>query len=168
MSIATIRTLLAEDLQKTALLVELLGEEKQQLEQRELEALSSILHRKAQLLATIEASSTACQQFLAEAGFAGDRQGLLDCCQEVDRIEAQGSDASAQSRASAVALFEQLQQNLQHCRDLNLVNAAIVHRSKLNTGKLLDILRGKTDSNTLYNPVGDTSNHGESRPLGSA
>ena len=53
--------------------------------------------------------------------------------------------------------------------DMNLVNAAIVHRSKLNTGKLLNILKGRQGVTGLYTPMGAPgATDDDSRTLGNA
>ena len=149
-----IEELLKKDLQNTSLLAKLLTEEKGLLEKRNVELLSHTLRKKAELLAAIEKNDALCQKLLGNMGFSADRQGLLAWCKTQDpKIE---------------ALFLELQQNLHSCREMNLVNAAIVHRSKLNTGKLLDILKGKTTGSGLYNPIGSTRMSSESRTLGNA
>jgi flagellar biosynthesis/type III secretory pathway chaperone len=151
--------LLKTDLQNARLLATLLDSERTELESRRYESLSALMRRKAELLAALEKNNERVRQLLSDTGFSHDSQGILAYCETLDRTA--GTDTASQ--------FRELQTRLTHCREMNLINASIVHRTKLHTGTLLDILRGKKAGQSLYTAEGSSSaNPAIPRTLGSA
>lgn len=147
-----IPALIESDLANTQALCQLLQEERQQLEARNLEALQHLLLQKTRLLAAIESNGNSCKSLLQQAGFPGTRQGMSEYCRQLD----------------LTVPFTALQDSLRKCKELTLINGAIVHRSKINTMKIIDILRGIPTGSGLYTHAGESAHATEFRSLGNA
>ncbi len=165
MSPGLIPKLLDTDLENARNLNELLREERSCLETRDVKALDDILARKAALLADMERNDRARREQLEEAGFAANREGLQDYCQQIARQqEALGREDSNRLSETCEILF----QELSICQELTEINGTIVSRSRNNNSRVLDILRGRSDEADTYSESGDQGGQRDSRPLGSA
>lgn len=152
MSASSMRQLLEKDLLNATNLESLLQSEREQLQKRDIGALSNTLIEKAQLLADIEANDDARRKILASFDKSVDNSGLRDYCRQ------EGMDA----------LYKDLLRSLQLCSDLTNINGAIVHRSKLNNRQMLDIMQGKSSQPGVYTNHGDTSTASDSRAIAKA
>jgi flagellar biosynthesis/type III secretory pathway chaperone len=152
MSTKTLAQMLQKDLINATNLENLLRLEREQLEQRNIAALSALLLQKAEILADIELNDDHRRKLLASAGLPADNRHLHDYCKDI------GLDA----------LYEQLQQQFRKCAELTDINGAIVHRSRLNNRQILDILQGKNAQSSVYTSHGDTNKTSESRALAKA
>lgn len=146
------RQLLEKDLINTTNLENLLQKEREQLQQRDIGALSNTLMEKAQLLADIEANDDARRKILASFDKSVDNGGLREYCKE----EGMGD------------LYQELLRSLQQCSDLTNINGAIVHRSKLSNRHMLDIMQGKSSQPSVYTNHGDASTTSDSRAIAKA
>ncbi len=149
----TLHDLLEKDLQNTVDLENLLRAERAQLESRDIGALSRILIEKAEVLAAIEQNDEARRKLLVQQGYPADNQGMRRFCSESPR---------------GVSLYDQLREQIAQCAALTNINGAIVHRSRLNTRHVLDILRGKGTQSSLYTSAGGTNKTSETRALAKA
>mgnify|MGYP001581475856 CR=1 FL=1 len=149
----TLHDLLEKDLQNTVDLENLLRAERAQLESRDIGALSRILIEKAEVLAAIEQNDEARRKLLVQQGYPADNQGMRRFCSESPR---------------GVSLYDQLREQIAQCAALTNINGAIVHRSRLNTRHVLDILRGKGTQSSLYTSAGGTNKTSETRALARA
>ena len=149
----TLHNLLEKDLQNTVDLGSLLRAERTQLEARDIGALSRTLIEKAELLAAIEQNDEARRKLLVLHGYPLDNKGMRRFCAESTR---------------GVTLYDQLREQIAQCAALTNINGAIVHRSRLNTRHVLDILRGKGTQSSLYTSVGGTHKTSETRALAKA
>lgn len=149
----TVHLLLEKDLQNTMNLENLLRAEREQLECRDIGALSKTLIVKAEILAAIEHNDEARRKILASSGYPADNQGLKQYCTDSE----QGVDA-----------LEALHLQLRKCAELTDLNGAIVHRSRINTRQVLDIMQGKTKQSGLYTSQGGTKKTTESRAIAKA
>lgn len=165
LSPAALQKLLIDDLEKARKLEELLTEERLQLEKRDAGALDRLLPDKARLLAALEQSDSVRKALLEQSGFTTDGKGLRECCEYLDR---QQSDLGREQQAGTLdELGAQLQQQLQYCHELSEINGSIVHRSRSNTQRLLDILRGKTSADAgTYTSSGFSDRQHDRRNLG--
>jgi len=152
MSKDSMQQLLEKDLINSSKLENLLRCEREQLEQRNIDALNETLIEKAQLLAGIEANDHARQKILASFGQSTDNGALKEYC----------------AQNGLEALYKDLLKSLQQCSDLTNVNGAIVHRSKLNNRRLLDIMQGKSAQPGLYTSHGDSSTSSNSQAIAKA
>ena len=144
--------LLEKDLINTTNLETLLQKEREQLQKRDIGALSNTLIEKAQLLADIEVNDDARRKILASFDKSVDNGGLRAYCKE----EGLGD------------LYQELLRSLQQCSDLTNINGAIVHRSKLSNRQMLDIMQGKSSQPSVYNNHGDASTTSDSRAIAKA
>lgn len=149
----TLHDLLEKDLQNTVDLENLLRAERAQLEARDIGALSRTLIEKAEVLAAIEQNDEARRKLLVQQGYPADNKGMRRFCFESEH---------------GVALYDQLREQIAQCAALTNINGAIVHRSRLNTRHVLDILRGKGTQSSLYTSVGGTNNTSGTRALAKA
>ena len=152
MSINSMQQLLEKDLINSSKLENLLRCEREQLEQRNIGALSETLIEKAYLLADIEANDHARQKILASFGEATDNGALRDYCSE----------------NGLTTLYKDLLKSIQQCSDLTNINGVIVHRSKLNNRRLLDIMQGKNSQPSVYTSHGDSSATSNSQAIAKA
>jgi len=152
MSINSMQQLLEKDLINSTKLENLLRCEREQLEQRNIGALSETLIEKAHLLADIEANDHARQKILASFGEATDNGALRDFC----------------TQNGLATLYKDLLKSLQQCSDLTNINGVIVHRSKLNNRRLLDIMQGKSSQPGVYTSHGDSSATSNSQAIAKA
>lgn len=165
MAAQLIRALLEQDISGARQLATLLEEERQLLEQRDVTALDRLLTRKAGLLAALEKNDQARHRHLKEAGHAADRRGLQAFCTQLDARQ-----ASPESRDGAplLPLCSALSDALARCRELTSINANIVHRSRHNNSRLLNLLRGKDPATEVYDRSGTAGTRPGNRTLGSA
>lgn len=122
------RQLLEKDLINSTNLENLLQIEREQLQHRNIGALSNTLIEKAQLLADIETNDDARRKILASFDKSVDNSGLREYCKQEGMED----------------LYRDLLRSLQQCSDLTNINGAIVHRSKLSNRQMLDIMQGKS------------------------
>lgn len=176
MNTTALQHLLEQDLEGARQLNTVLLDERRLLERRDVKALDQLLGRKAELLAQMEKNDRARRQFLQEAGFESDRGGLQACCEYLDtrrqspgqRSGAAGQTQPPASTHSLPSLCEALFTALAQCREATAVNANIVHRSRSNNTRLLNLMRGGTTRPDVYNPRGTAGAKPENRTLGSA
>lgn len=152
MSATSMRQLLEKDLINATNLENLLLGEREQLEKRDIGALSNTLIEKAQLLADIEANDDTRRKLLASVNQAADNNGLREYCKQ------EGMEV----------LYKDLLKSLQQCSDLTNVNGAIVHRSKLSNRHMLDIMQGKSSQPSVYTNHGDARKTADSRAIAKA
>lgn len=152
MTTGALQPLLEQDLDGARQLHALLLDERRLLERRDVKALDELLGRKADLLARMEKNDQARRRFLQEAGYEPDRGGLQACC----------------DHHSLRSLNDDLFAALAQCRDATAVNANILHRSRSNNSRLLNLMRGGDSRPDTYNPRGTAGARPENRTLGSA
>ncbi len=158
MDISSLRTLLEQDLDNARRLSRLLLDERHLLEQRDVRELDRLLGDKATLLARMEKHDGLRRGQLEQAGYDADRSGLQACCRDLDQQHGGALDGLCQT------LFTELA----HCREATAVNANIVHRSRHNNARLLELIRGGTGHPDLYGPGGTAGARPENRTLGNA
>lgn len=158
MSTTDLTSLLESDHQRLETLVELLHAEKVCLENRDLEQLARLLESKQQLMSAIEQSDQQRRQLLEKAGLASGQTGFA----------ALGKILATTDDHQTTELLASIENRLQQCRDLNEINRVIVHRSRLNTQRVLSMLRGTDSQQALYDSHGSTPAQPPGRELGSA
>jgi len=161
---STLQKLLERDLENAQQLDKLLTEERGLLERRDVTALDGLLGRKADLLARMEKNDGLRRQYLLEQGFTPDRKGLRACCEQLDTGRSPETTPSRATTEVCDALFTALAR----CRETTAVNANIVHRSRNNNNRLLNLIRGGSARPEVYSPHGAAGSSPENRTLGSA
>jgi flagellar biosynthesis protein FlgN len=135
----------------------LLIAERSALKERDTANIQSALNQKTDLLKQLELNATARSQLLARAGFNGDELGMENYLESLP--------------VTAAPLKQQwltLKEKLQTCKDANQVNGTIVHRSKTQVETLLNILRGQSGQQKIYNDMGKSSSVGGGHSLAKA
>ncbi|MDX1489648.1 MAG: flagellar protein FlgN [Pseudohongiellaceae bacterium] len=153
MSATALHHLLQQDLDNTTDLIALLREERSLLAKRDIENLNGTLMRKAELLAKIESNDAQRKNILATEGYAVSNEGMKQFC--IDN-------------AADETIFDKLQANIRQCSELTDINGAIVHRSRMNTRQVLDILQGKVAGSSTYTSQGGTNKASESTAIAKA
>ncbi|MDP2139349.1 MAG: flagellar protein FlgN [Gammaproteobacteria bacterium] len=153
MSDQNLHKLLEKDLQNALNLENLLRAERAQLESRDIGALTRTLSEKAEVLAAIERNDESRRSMLKALGLPNDSQGMRQYCA---------------ASAEGPALYDELRQRISLCAGLIEINGAIVHRSRLNTRQVLDILQGKAAQADLYTRKGNNNRTAESRAIAEA
>ena len=158
MSQPTLHHLLDDDRRQLDALYTVLQAERASLEKRDLDELNTLLQKKQALLGKIESNDQTRRQLLTKAGLPADQTSLT----RLKELLMQNQDMVL------VDLVTAIEHSLVQCRELSETNKIIVHRSKLNTRKALEILRGDNALTDLYNSHGDTKTGTVQRDLGNA
>jgi len=135
----------------------LLIAERSALRERDTANIQSTLNQKNDLLKQLELNGTARSQLLASAGLKGDEHGMESYLESLP--------------VTASQLKQQwltLKEKLQTCKDANQINGTIVHRSKTQVEALLNILRGQSGQQKIYNDAGKSSSVGGGHSLAKA
>ncbi|MCO3593925.1 flagellar protein FlgN [Pseudomonas aeruginosa] len=151
----TLLDLFAEDIGHASQLLQLVDEEFQALERRELPVLQQLLGAKQPLMQQLERNGRARAEILREAGVSLDREGLARYARE----RADGAELLARG--------DELGELLERCQQANLRNGRIIRANPASTGSLLNILRGQ-DAPSLYDSRGGTASSSRQRPLSQA
>lgn len=151
----TLLDLFAEDIGHANQLLQLVDEEFQALERRELPVLQQLLGAKQPLMQQLERNGRARAEILREAGVSLDREGLARYARE----RADGAELLARG--------DELGELLERCQQANLRNGRIIRANQASTGSLLNILRGQ-DAPSLYDSRGGTALSSRQRPLSQA
>lgn len=142
-----------QDIPVTSELLQVLGREREALEQRNYEQFKTILGEKQALLSALEKHAASRQQLLQAAGFR-DETSSLD---------------AAEAQAPVVAgAWRKLTAQWQRCQELNEINERIAKRTRLVVGQMLDMLRGTTGATRVYDNKGGTRSSGGGNTITSA
>ncbi|MBB4866154.1 flagella synthesis protein FlgN [Pseudomonas nitritireducens] len=142
------------DIEAASTLLQLIDDEYQALQARDLDALQKLLDSKLPLLQQLEQNGRIRTQALLQAGLSADRSGL-----------AQIAQATGNAQLSARA--EELSALLARCQDANQRNGRIIRSGQTSTERTLDILRGQ-DTPRLYDRYGGSTQGTRQRPLSQA
>jgi flagellar biosynthesis protein FlgN len=156
MNNSDLHNMLGEDQLRLDELSEVLQAERVCLERRDLQNLTQLLQKKQQLLAEIESNDFNRRKLLQQAGAPVDRTSLSQL-----RILLKDS-----TDTTLTTLLETIENKVRHCREMSETNSIIVHRSRLNTQKALDIMRGVDAVSGLYTSHGSTQAGTVKRDLG--
>lgn len=136
---------------------ELLLAERSALKERDTANIQSTLNQKTDLLKQLELNASARSQLLISSGYNGDELGMENYLESLP--------------VTASQLKQQwltLKEKLQTCKDANQINGTIVHRSKTQVEALLNILRGQSGQQKIYNDSGKSSSVGAGHSLAKA
>jgi len=152
---ASLLQLLHEDLQTSQQLLALLDEEFAALQARDLHLLEKLLGSKQPLLAALSQNAQVRSQTLHSLGHSPDATGW-------NAYLAGHAQAEDLDKAS-----QQLEQQLEQCRQANLRNGRLINANQASVGSLLGILRG-AETPSLYDSRGATARIAQQRPLSQA
>lgn len=136
----------------------LLDQEYQALQQRNLEQLQALVEQKTEALQQLEENNQTRNQLFISAGITPDKAGL-----QAFKAELNETDAIAFS-----TLWNELEKVLLQVNDKNKRNELIITRNSRNLEQLLSILRGQNQKNTLYDQSGEKGNYSAQNSLGKA
>jgi flagella synthesis protein FlgN len=136
----------------------LLDQEYQALQQRNLEQLQALVEQKTEALQQLEENNQTRNQLFISAGVTPDKAGL-----QTFKAELNETDAIAFS-----TLWNELEKVLLQVNDKNKRNELIITRNSRNLEQLLSILRGQNQKNTLYDQSGEKGNYSAQNSLGKA
>ena len=136
----------------------LLDQEYQALQQRNLEQLQVLVEQKTAVLQQLEESNQTRNQLFISAGITPDKAGL-----QAFKTGLNETDESAFS-----TLWKELEKELLQVNDKNKRNELIITRNSRNLEQLLSILRGQNQKNTLYDQSGEKGNYSAQNSLGKA
>ncbi|ALO46663.1 flagella synthesis protein FlgN [Pseudohongiella spirulinae] len=156
MNNSDLHNMLEQDRLQLDELSEVLQAERDCLERRDLKNLTRLLQQKQTLLTAIETNDFNRRRLLQQAGAPADRTSLSQL-----RVLLENSTDTA-----LTTLLENIENKVRHCREMSETNSIIVHRSRLNTQKALDIMRGTEAVNGLYTSHGSTQAGTVKRDLG--
>lgn len=150
---AELQSTFHKDLPVSLKLYKVLEQERSALESRDYDAFQQLLSHKKQLIAQLKNNANTRIHALHAAGFNDEHTAL----------------ATASQEAPAVAkAWNQLSDQWKECQHLNAVNEKVMQRTRLVVSQTLDLLRGATNQNKLYDPKGMASNSAMGRTITSA
>lgn len=147
LNITSLREMITQDSAALAQLKQLLAREREQLEQRKQDELSSIVEQKAILLEQLNNSAKQRQQILTTLGLP---------------TNANGWDLFLQRNTTTQPLVDEwkiLVSEFEDCQKMNDVNGKMIARSQQTLSHLLNLLRGKTPAPSLYTAQGTKTQH---------
>lgn len=133
--------LVDQDLTTSLALLHLLEREQEALQERDPEVLRELLEEKTGLLNTLDAGAQQRAEILTELNRPTDKhawESLLDALGDNDLKEH----------------WESLKDTIVECQEINEINGKIIARSQQSVHSLMQILKGKADSPSLYTQNG--------------
>jgi flagella synthesis protein FlgN len=147
-------SLINGDIEAASALLQLIDDEFQALQVRDLAQLQKLLDRKLPLLQQLERNGRERSLALQQAGASIDREGLAQLAQ-------------ASGNGELLSRGDELAALLDQCQEANQRNGKIIRAGQASTGRLLDILRGQ-DTPNLYDRRGGSTQSSRQRPLSQA
>ncbi len=140
-ALKTLIQFLDDDIQDLTLLTQVLDEEKNALQSRDLTLLEQNQLQKQHYLQRMEQRAQAKQSYLerASAPKTPPAFSLL--------IKVSSNEALKEK-------WQTVQSLLERCQSANIVNGKIISHSQRRVGKMMDIVRGRTNQPTLYGSEG--------------
>lgn len=142
--------MLATDSKAINELRELLQQERQLLEKRELQGLQAIIDRKDTLLNQLRFSAKQREQVLLAAGLSTDLAGWEEFLLR---------DGATRF---LIPEWQNITQVFLDCQRANEINGKMIGRSKQTLNHLLNLLRGQVAPPTLYNQKGAAAHYNNS------
>lgn len=137
---------------------ELLQDERQSLTASDAQKTQSLLQQKTQLLQQLDQNNRQRSELLTTRGFATDEEGVQAFLASFPPQESQAYSVQWQS----------LQQKLEQCKEENLINGKVIHRSRRQVDTLLNMLRGRENNHRIYTGSGEAKPVHSGRPLAKA
>lgn len=142
LNITLLREMIAQDSAALAQLKQLLAYEREQLEQRKQEELPRIIEQKSILLDQLNNSAKQRQQILNTLNLPNNAQGWNTLLQR--NITTQ----------PLVGDWKLLVSEFEDCQKMNDINGKMIARSQQTLSHLLNLLRGKVPTPSLYTAQG--------------
>lgn len=137
-------------------LLSTLQEEQSALKNRDVEAVEALIEKKVPILEALEQSAKLRQSWSLTAGSSEH-----DEAQWTTMLSSLGNSPVKKQWDKLKSLYAQV-------RDQNEINGKLLSRHQGTLNRLLDIMRGKTASPSVYNATGYSSSKSQSNTLGEA
>ena len=138
----TLESVLTEEVRCSEGLLHCLDTEHSALTTRDIDALQTTTLEKLDLTRKLEQLEQQREAEVSRLGFDTDPDNLQRCL------------SSQPGAAKLIKLWQQVLKNIEDCQTRNLTNGGILESGRQHVERALCILRGQTDSATLYNPAG--------------
>jgi len=129
-------------------LMQLLNDERSVISSNDGDALEKITANKEKLAKEIQADTQVCTQYLQQAGFSADKNGLIEYFKSC-------TDSHSKQLKT---VWQKLQALLKECQEENRINGRLLGSSQRRIKQALSILQGKSVSEELYGRGGETVN----------
>lgn len=156
LNIQLLREMLAQDSSAIQQLKNLLTQERELLEQRQLQGMEEIVSQKDHLLGNLSYTARQREQLLRSLGLAPDLAGWKTFLER---------DALT---LSLIPAWEALTNEFVECQAANEVNGKMINRSKQTLSHLLNLIRGQVASPSLYTQKGSTTNYSSTHTVAKA
>jgi flagella synthesis protein FlgN len=147
LNVQFLRDMLTQDSTAVQQLTALLIQERELLEQRQLQGMQEIVGQKDHLLGHLSFTARQREQLLRNAGLATDLAGWKAFLER---------DALT---LSLIPAWQALTHEFAECQTANEVNGKMINRSKQTLSHLLNLIRGQVATPSLYTQKGSTTNH---------
>lgn len=155
---ATVRTLIEclqkddKDLKQLELA---LKKESEALQSRQVKLLEDATKVKAKALTSLEQRAKEKTQILIALGFSPETQ-------TVDQF------LNSLGNGPLKKIWQYIRNKLKRCQQLNAINGKVVSHSQARVNKMMEIIRGKTNQESLYTPYGKEKSASNSYKIASA
>lgn len=156
LNIQFLRDMLAQDSAAIQELKSLLTQERELLEQRQLQGMQEIVSRKDQLLDNLSYSARQREQVLTSAALPTDLAGWKRFLERDTQT------------LSLIPEWDLLTAEFAECQAANEVNGKMINRSKQTLSQLLNLIRGQVAAPSLYTQKGSTTNYSSTHTVAKA
>lgn len=154
-TISHLKTLLKQDINDLDTLFNLLRAEKSSLETRDNEQITRLCAHKSELVKQIDTRAKQKAKTIAGSGL-GIKPGQV------------GAALATLGDQELSALWTTSLEKLEHCKHANQVNGAIISHSVQRTSKLMNIIRGQSNTPKLYGQQGKSQSLAAGQVIGKA
>lgn len=158
----TVEDLLDQDLKVCESLLTFLDDEKKALKEKDIETLEGILEKKAQCLSHLEKSADIRTKWIF--AYQAQIEG------ETDNTMGESWEALIETlrEPNLSTKWERLKNLIVACKTQNEVNGKVISRNQQTFGRLLNIVRGQTQSTSLYTAGGSKQDSQLKQQIGEA
>jgi len=136
----------------------LLEQEFEALNQRNIDQLQQLIAQKTDALTQLEENNLARNQLFIQAGITPNKSGLQQYCDQLPPAQA----------TTFKNQWRKLEQVLHSVNEKNQRNELTINRNGRNLGQLLSILRGQNQKTMLYDQSGEKGNYSAQSRIGKA
>jgi flagella synthesis protein FlgN len=137
-------------------LLDVLRQEYAAMANNELPALETQVNKKQELVKNIQENEQNFARQMENTGISLDQQGINTALEGVD----------PRVKQKVIAFWDELRDLAEECQRQNEINGRVLEINKINTQRLLNILRGQMpETQTTYGPSGKTNSKSESKSL---
>jgi flagella synthesis protein FlgN len=144
------------EIQLISALLKILRQEYAAMANNDLPAIETQVNIKQELVKNIQENEQNFAAQMENTGIRLDQQGIDAALEGVDPREKQ----------KVISFWDELRDLAEQCQRQNEINGRVLEINKINTQRLLNILRGQMpETQTTYGPSGKTNSKSESKSL---